>query len=59
MVKITYYGLRKEVIDLVKKPVNPLKYLTIALLSVVSNREALFKEEELVEDNYVQTIKLV
>ncbi|MCD6195866.1 MAG: hypothetical protein J7J82_03690 [Staphylothermus sp.] len=58
-VKITYYGLRKEVIDLVKKPVNPLKYISIALLSVVSNREAVFKEEELVEDNYVQAIELV
>jgi len=59
VVKITYYGLRKEVIDLVKKPVNPLKYLTIALLSVASKQDALFEEEELVEDNYVQVVKLV
>jgi len=51
-VEILYHELRPEIIDLTKKPVNPLKLVTVVLLSRFLGREVSVVSEELVEEDY-------
>ncbi len=57
--RITFYGLRKEVLDLIRKPINPLKFLVLGIVSLSLRREVVFRNEEVIEDNYVQEITVV
>lgn len=56
---ITFYGLRKEVIDMVRKPINPIKVLIAAIISTYTGREVIMKSDEIIEDNYTVHLKVV
>lgn len=56
---ITFYGLRREVIDIVKKPINPIKVLIVAIVSAYIGREIVLKGNEIIEDNYTVHLKVV
>lgn len=56
---ITFYGLRKEAIDMARKPINPIKVFIVAIVSTYTGREVVMKSDEIIEDNYIVHLKMV
>lgn len=56
-VKVSLIGLPRDMIRLVKQPINPLKILIPALTTISLKSDTIILNEELLEDTYIITLR--